>query len=315
MFANLSSSCSWLRSSLRRCLFARSGTYILSTVHRVSGLNPSRFRPRGVIYKPPRSHLPPRKHLRNPRHPLLHHPRPPHRLRIPPPRFRLLHPLRHRLRLAQMPNILPRTRIVLELLLILKHPVHHRIQLRLVRDKRPRIDIQLVQILAPLLLARSFMRRHVRARGSDAGSAVGVEEAASGGELAGEDAGRGEALVFAHGHRHEAFVLALPFRTAGRAGGVMGLLAGVELEEAFAEVAPAGGGLLGFPCGEGVVGGRLAGVGLGGDGAEVGWGGFVGGVGEGAGGEDGPGDGEDAFDVGVVEGVGLEGLGDGDVFG
>lgn len=86
-------------------------------------------------------------------------------------------------------------------------------------------------------------------------------------------------------------MLVLPFRAAGCAGGVKGLLAGVELEEAFAEVAPAGGGLLGFPCCEGVAGGWLAGVGLGGYGGEVGWGGFVGGVGEGAGGEDGPGDG------------------------
>lgn len=86
-------------------------------------------------------------------------------------------------------------------------------------------------------------------------------------------------------------MLALPFRAAGRAGAVKALFAGVELEEAFAEVAPAGGGLLGFPCGEGVAGGWLAGFGLGGDGGEVGWGGFEGGVGEGAGGEDGAGDG------------------------
>lgn len=110
-------------------------------------------------------------------------------------------------------------------------------------------------------------------------------------------------------------MLALLSQAAGRAGGVVGSLAGVELEEAFAEVAPAGGGLLGFPCGEGVACGRFGGFGLGGDGGEVGWGGFMGGVGEGAGGEDGPGDGENAFDVGVVEGVGLKGLRDGDVFG
>lgn len=105
-------------------------------------------------------------------------------------------------------------------------------------------------------------------------------------------------------------MLALLSHAAGRAGSVKGLLAGVELEEAFAEIAPAGGGLLGFPCREGVARGRFAGFGLGGDGAEVGWGGFVGGVGEGAGGEDGAGDREDAFDVGVVDGVGLEGLRD-----
>lgn len=159
------------------------------------------------------------------------------------------------------------------------------------------------------------MRGHVRARGGDAGSAVGVEVPARGGELVGKDAGRGEALVFAHGHRDEAFVLALLARAAGCAGGVEGALAGVELEEAFAEVAPAGGGLLGFPCSEGVARGGVAGLGLGGDGGEVGWGGFVGGVGERAGREYGPGDGEDAFDVGMVEGVRLEGLRDGDVFG
>lgn len=148
----------------------------------------------------------------------------------------------------------------------------------------------------------------------DAGCAVGVRESTTTGEGSLHNRWRSKFLVCGRRRREQCFSLALLGSVQGGEPAVCSLLAGSELLERFPQVAaavfgefgfpedvPAGGGVGGFWGREGTRGGGRGG------GPEVVLGRFSGGVG--FWGEDWTGDGEDAFDVGLVEGVWLGGFG------